>query len=519
MKKTNKSFKGKKTKSVIKTSIKAAGKKNKKNKKNSIKSYILIGFLSFLLTVTVAVCMMFILAKPQMDTDDPWGNNGTQNQPQFEDQNTVPIISGNNSGGRNGNKYNLLLVGKDYLSGSTDVIMLASVDTQKKEISIMQIPRDSYVECGANNNLSKRINAVYSFAWLELSRINKYNAQTSYSDPIMEKIVPNYIENLKDATTSENIKFNQELINKTALEYLKETIKQTFCIAIDGYAMLDVEGFREIVDVLGGVHVDVPQDMHYEDPDQNLYIHINKGYQLLDGEKAEGFVRFRKGYADQDIGRGNAQKIFLTALAKKVMSISTITKIQPLIETSLEYITTNLTLSDIIGYAKIILETDLKNIKFYTAAGEPYQTTSGAWYYSLYMNQNLELINQVFNDYNTKVGPEDVTLKEVVNYYDISYNNQGITAQQIDDSVVSITQAGTTYGKIGTSTPAISNNIAPSDVEDQPEDTDLSDDQITEDADIEKEETELENDDIDDSIQDDENSDVNDLDIDDEQKI
>ena len=61
--------------------------------------------------------------------------------------------------------------------------------------------------------------------------------------------------------------------------------------------------------------------MNYEDATQNLYIHLQKGMQHLDGEQAMGLVRFRKGYASQDIQRTKVQQEFLKALAKQCLSL------------------------------------------------------------------------------------------------------------------------------------------------------------------------------------------------------
>ena len=75
--------------------------------------------------------------------------------------------------------------------------------------------------------------------------------------------------------------------------------------------LVNLEAFRETVDLVGGVEFDVPQDMYYQDPTQNLHIDLKAGKQLLDGEKAMELVRFRKGYASQDIQRTKVQQEFL----------------------------------------------------------------------------------------------------------------------------------------------------------------------------------------------------------------
>ena len=71
----------------------------------------------------------------------------------------------------------------------------------------------------------------------------------------------------------------------------------------DGYMLITLDAFVDIVDLMGGVEFDVPMDMFYEDSSQDLFIDLKEGKQTLDGYAAMGLVRFRKGYYDQDLGR------------------------------------------------------------------------------------------------------------------------------------------------------------------------------------------------------------------------
>ena len=95
---------------------------------------------------------------------------------------------------------------------------------------------------------------------------------------------------------------------KAALESFADMFSKSFNIPIDFYVLINLKGFKAVVDRIGGVDMYVPYDMHYEDPEQDLYIHINKGQQTLMGDDAEGFVRYRSGYIMADIARGDAQK-------------------------------------------------------------------------------------------------------------------------------------------------------------------------------------------------------------------
>lgn len=115
---------------------------------------------------------------------------------------------------------------------------------------------------------------------------------------------------------------------KDGMERLAARLKDLLGFPVDGYVLVDLEAFQKTVDLVGGVEFDVPMDMNYEDPSQNLYIHLQKGLQTLDGEQAMGLVRFRKGYATQDIQRTQTQQQFLKALAKQCLSVSSLTKLR-----------------------------------------------------------------------------------------------------------------------------------------------------------------------------------------------
>ena len=108
--------------------------------------------------------------------------------------------------------------------------------------------------------------------------------------------------------------------------------------------------------------MDIPEDMHYEDPYQNLYIDFKKGPTHLDGDRALELVRYR-GYTDADIGRIRVQEAFLKALIKKAVSLSGIIKIPALYEELAPYIKTDLTGPEIIELANIARGIDPDNVK------------------------------------------------------------------------------------------------------------------------------------------------------------
>lgn len=313
--------------------------------------------------------------RPSVDTGVPFetANNDTTSEdvPVFSPGTTAVTNPVEDKFQRDTENVNFLVVGRDSTSWNTDVIMLVNFNMRKGSIAVMQLPRDTYINFGRSQG---RINTL-----LKSMRSQAYSANPSLS---------------------------QTDLLKAGMAGMCEQLEKNLCIQIDGYAHVNLEGFRAIIDTLGGVNMYVPYDMDYEDPEQDLYIHLKEGQQLLDGKKAEMFVRFRSGYVQADIGRIDAQKLFLTALFKQIktsLNVSTITKIA---EQAFKYVTTDIPLTDIIIYAKELLGVDMENISMMTLHGSAIQTDSGAWYYVMNRAATLNMINTYFNVYNKPIGDD-----------------------------------------------------------------------------------------------------------------
>jgi hypothetical protein len=195
---------------------------------------------------------------------------------------------------------------------------------------------------------------------------------------------------------------------------------------------IGLEGFRNIVDAIGGVDVYVQENMYYNDPDQNLYINIKKGNQHLDGKAAEGFVRYRYGYVGADITRMSAQKIFMTAFLDKLFSVSTVTKIPELVNQVFKYVSTDVSLSDATYFAVNLLSVDLSNITMFSMQGVA-KNYNGASIYAMNRRANLEIVNSHFNVFNKDIEEETligIALADTL----IDADTTGSTAQQITDT-------------------------------------------------------------------------------------
>ncbi|MBQ7298338.1 MAG: LCP family protein [Clostridia bacterium] len=257
--------------------------------------------------------------------------------------------------------HNILCVGRDAAAYNTDVLMLVSFDTKNGAASVVQIPRDTYLDGG-------KINAL----WAKKRNAAKKNGSSSVDDD--------------------------------AMELLCKTLEQTLCIQIDHWILCNLAAFRDAVDALGGVTVTVPCDMDYEDPAQNLSIHLSAGEQLLNGAQAEGLVRFRSGYVRGDLGRVDAQKLFLTALLQKVKEVSVL-QLPALLKTAAVNLSTSLSPSDLLYFAKSAQKVDLSRVSFLTLPGTDCREygTSGAWYYVLSRQGVWEVVNNHLNVYQTAV--------------------------------------------------------------------------------------------------------------------
>ncbi len=218
-----------------------------------------------------------------------------------------------------------LLTGIDNAGWNSDVIMLVSVSKALGKISVLQIPRDSYINIGGKNY--HKINAVYS----EGCR-RAYNA---------------------GATDAE--------IYAAGSHALASFLEKAFGIKISGCAGVTTSGLAKIVDSIGGIDVNIPIDLSYDDNSQNLHIDLKAGFNHLNGDLAVKFVRCRK-YANADYGRMSAQRMFMAAIFKKIKSEMSVKSLTQLFTSAYQNINTDIELSDALALARVGLKLDEKNI-------------------------------------------------------------------------------------------------------------------------------------------------------------
>jgi anionic cell wall polymer biosynthesis LytR-Cps2A-Psr (LCP) family protein len=143
--------------------------------------------------------------------------------------------------------------------------------------------------------------------------------------------------------------------------------------------------------------------MEYEDEDQNLYINLDKGYNTLDGNEAEQFVRYRSGYVNADLGRGDAQKMFMTAFIEAVKENIGVKNVGDIAAAIMKNVETDLKLREIVEFGTKFIGIELSNITMMTAPGEVASS-----YYVLNKECLTQVLNESFNIY-----VEDLTEDEV----------------------------------------------------------------------------------------------------------
>lgn len=284
-----------------------------------IKHFLKVFFASFilitsLLSVSALGYMLFIDRDIVIGSVLPAEAAKTE-ELEFYESNTFDYSSEVGKSAKNSKRLNVLVVGLE--GARTDTIMVASYDMENKKADLLSIPRDTYYP------------------------------RDMYSSPDLKKI---------------NSVYAQE-----GIEGLLPAVQEILGIPLDKYVVVDYEAVIACVDLLGGVEVDVPFHMVYTDPydDPPLFIDIPEGVQLLNGEQSLKFLRYRKGYDNQDLGRINAQQQFIKSAIKKALGL----KLPSLIQEAYSYVETNIKVTDLLFMADDIVGFSTDNISLTTMPG------------------------------------------------------------------------------------------------------------------------------------------------------
>lgn len=220
------------------------------------------------------------------------------------------------------NKMNIMVMGVDERSddaGRSDTLFVMTVDTNTKEVAMLSIPRDTRVKIPGKS--WDKINHAYAFGGHKLTQ---------------------------------------------------QAVEGLLGIKIDHHIMVDIAGFKKIIDAMGGVTIDVEKRMYYTDPyDDNggLVIDLRPGVQHMDGRTAIQYVRYRD--EEGDIGRVERQQKFLKAVLSEVSSPSVLTKIPGIIKEVSNVVKSDMSTSEMLGLAKTLNDASKNGLKTDMVPGQP----------------------------------------------------------------------------------------------------------------------------------------------------
>lgn len=251
------------------------------------------------------------------------------------------------------NRMTILLVGLDRRPNekslsNTDTLIVASVDIQSGKVALVSIPRDTQV------------------------------------------VIPGYGMN----------KINAAARIGNGLKTTSEIIEQLIGQRIDGYVLTNFAGFKEIINTLGGITVNVEKDMYYVTGDKtDGLINLKKGIQRLNGNQALQYARFRQD-ALADISRTSRQQAVLKALGKEFFQVQTIPKLPQLIPQLMKSVETNLSISKIWALSNVLLRTGTPKISSQTLPGD-FLTEDGISYWKVDPQRSQAVVRRLLTEGKT----------------------------------------------------------------------------------------------------------------------
>ncbi len=246
--------------------------------------------------------------------------------------------------------YTYLVAGLDEAAANTDVLFLVSYSQLENQATVLQIPRDTF-------------------------------SRYENSEGKINRIVPTLLA--------------RGMTRDEAMRELRRYVEKNFAIVIDGYVSFDTDGFRRVVDAVGGVDIVSDREITVTDERGAERFTVARGTTHLNGEMAETFVRFRRGYATGDLGRIDAQKLFIDAFLRSVksMGIDEAAKLAVALATEIR---TDLTPCEVLR-----LFTENRNalaglnVKYVTLPGEA-ATVDGTSFYVLNRKNTAEILSEKF---------------------------------------------------------------------------------------------------------------------------
>ncbi len=244
--------------------------------------------------------------------------------------------------------YNRDERGMGYTKGArSDTIFVLSVDPKGTILNVLSIPRDTQVYINDAVGYEK-INSAYSIGGIDLAR---------------------------------------------------EVISEFLGIPLHKYVIVKVAGAAKMVDAVGGLQIDVEKDMDYDDNWGQLHIHLRAGEQILQGEQAVGYARFRMD-EESDRGRIRRQQQTMQALMQRLKDPMVILRLQSIIKAIKENVITDLSVLDMIDLAYLYKDFDRQRMKTGTLVGDD-AIIDGVSVIIPYENENKKIIAELFSNINS----------------------------------------------------------------------------------------------------------------------
>lgn len=206
-------------------------------------------------------------------------------------------------------------------SMNTDVMIVAVANPETKKVTMVSIPRDTRVKIPGYRDYHK-INSVFANGEAERRKAER----------------------------------NNQIPTEDGISLTKKTLNEILGIPIDHYVAIDFDGFKAVIDELGGVEVNVDRKLVYDDPTDDTHINLSPGLQILNGEQALGYVRHRHDnrgtkYYSSDFDRNRRQQEVIKAIVDKAGSLEGLTKVFTVMDVGAKHIHTDFSKDQIKGLA------------------------------------------------------------------------------------------------------------------------------------------------------------------------
>lgn len=310
-------------------------KKGKKKKK------LHIGRTILLIIIIACVIVGIIFAKKLSDLEGNW---------------MAVLLGHDKETVENLETLRILIMGES--TGMSDTIIVCSYNPRTQNVSMLSIPRDTYVTNGNyKHSAYNKINSLYS---------------------------------------------GGETPEKTV-----QAVNEITGLDINYYILVDTEALIKLVNLIGGVYFDVPTDMNYDDDGQDLHIHLTKGYQKLTGEQVEQVVRFRHNndgtsyppdYGDEDYGRMKTQRNIIIEIAKQTIKLKNISEIKNILNIMKEDVKTNVNFNNIIDYLPYAVGVDMNTIKTFQLPGVSENRGGYGWFFYHDEEETEKLVDELFKE-------------------------------------------------------------------------------------------------------------------------